>query len=93
MDPTANLTPGGGGLRFQGSRLVGVLSLASGAVQATATFDGGFSSCSLEIIMGKSSGGPIKMKLPDGAMGTAVSPIAISHPSCKITDGNVFASR
>ena len=92
-DPTANLTPGGGGMRFQGNRLVGVLALASDAVQAAATFDPSFGSCTLEVIMGKSGGGPIKMKLPDGAMGEAVSEVQISYPKCAISDGNVFAGR
>lgn len=92
-DPTAGLAPGGGGLRFQGNKLVGVIVLASGAVQAAATFDASFSSCSLDVIMGKSNGGPIKMKLPDGSTGQAVSEVKISYPKCATSDGNVFAGR
>src|SRR5262249_6248223 len=92
-DPTAGLTPGGGGLRFQGNRLVGVLALASGAVQAAATFDPSFTSCTLDVIMGKSNGGAIKMRLPDGAMGEAVSEVKVSYPKCAISDGNVFGGR
>jgi hypothetical protein len=88
--PGDNMTPGGGGLRFQGNRLVGVLALASGAVQATAAFDPGFTSCTLDVILGKSSGAGMKIQTPVG-LGEVVS-IAVVHPTCKITNGNVFAS-
>jgi hypothetical protein len=84
------MTPGGGGLRFQGNRLVGVIALPSGAVQTTATFDAGFSSCSLEVILGKSSGAGMKIQTPVG-VGEVVS-IAVVHPTCKISNGNVFAA-
>lgn len=91
-DPGANMTPGGGGLKFQGSRLVGIVPLVQGALQLTATFDPSFAGCSLDIILGKSDGKVILMKAPDGAIGEVVN-IAVTHAKCAISDGNIFASR
>lgn len=78
-------------LRFQGNTLIGTQSFASGAAHIQVRFDSGFSSCSLEVVYGKSGGGPIRWKAVDGAMYEVLS-VTPSGQSCSIRDGNAFAS-
>ena len=64
----------------------------SGARQMTATFDASFSSCTLNIAVGRSGGAALRAKGPDGVMYTLDSYTTIG-PSCAIRDGNAFASQ
>lgn len=79
-----------GSVRFEGSKLVGVQTWASGATQFSATFDAGFSSCSLSVIDGKGAGGKISRKGPDGRM-YVIDSVSVSSPSCSVQSGNAFA--
>lgn len=79
-----------GSVRFEGSKMVGVQTWASGAVQFTATFDPGFSSCSLSVIDAKGAGGKIMRKGPDGQM-KVIDSVSISSPTCSVQSGNAFA--
>jgi len=81
---------GGGGVSFQGNRLVGVEGFASGARQYVATFDAGFSSCTLSVIDAKSGGAKIKRRGPDGAM-YEIDSVSTGSPTCSIQAGNAFA--
>jgi ribosomal protein S18 len=80
-----------GSVRFQGDRMVGVQTWASGAIQYTATFDAGFSSCTLSVIDAKGASGKIVRKGPDGRTYTIES-VSTSSPSCSVQSGNAFAS-
>lgn len=83
--------PRGGSVSFQGNRLVGVEGFASGARQYIATFDAGFSSCSLSVIDAKSGGAKIKRRGPDGAM-YELDSVSTGSPTCSIQSGNAFAN-
>ena len=62
----------------------------SGARQYRATFDAGFSSCSLQVLDAKAGGANIKRKGPDGAM-YEITSVSTGSPSCSIQGGNAFA--
>jgi hypothetical protein len=83
---------GKGIFNFQGARLVGVVPFSAGARQITVTFDPGFSSCTVSVIEGHSSGGTIRRMGPDGIM-YEISSASTSSPSCSIQNGNAFASQ
>lgn len=82
--------PRGGSVSFQGNRLVGVEGFASGARQYIATFDAGFSSCSLSVIDAKAGGARIQRKGPDGAM-YVLDSVSTGAPTCSVQSGNAFA--
>jgi hypothetical protein len=82
--------PRGGNVSLQGNRLVGIEAFASGARQYIATFDAGFSSCSLSVIDAKSGAARIKRRGPDGAM-YELDNVSTGSPSCSIQSGNAFA--
>lgn len=73
---------------LQGNRLVGTEAFESGARQFIATFDPGFSSCTLQVIDAKSGGAAIRRKGPDGRMYTVTA--STGSPSCSIQSGNAF---
>jgi hypothetical protein len=91
--PGEDRTPDGHArqMQFQGNQLVGSLAFASGAGRAVATFDPGFSSCSLNVVFGRQGGAPIRWRTR-GRM-VEVQAISVSAPSCVIRDGNVFGDR
>ena len=70
--------------------MVGVQTWANGATQYSATFDPGFSSCSLSVIDGKGAGGKISRKGPDGRM-YVIDSISVGSPTCSVQSGNAFA--
>ena len=89
------IAPGGGGgdnLRFVGDKIVGVLSLGSGASQLTISFDPSYQSCTANLIVGAQSGRPIVWKGIDGHTYTATGKPSVSTPNCSISQGNAFAS-
>jgi len=91
----ADVGPGeasGGSVSLQGNRLIGAETFASGARQYVATFDSGFSSCTLSVIDAKAGGAKIKRKGPDGAM-YVLDSVSTGSPSCSIQSGNAFAGR
>jgi hypothetical protein len=80
----------GGSVNVQGNTLVGTETFMSGARQYRATFDAGFSSCSLQVLDAKAGGANIKRKGPDGAM-YEITSVSTGSPSCSIQSGNAFA--
>jgi hypothetical protein len=92
----ADVGPGEGGskgsVRLEGNRLIGAETFVSGARQYVATFDSGFSSCSLSVIDAKAGGAKIQRKGPDGAM-YVIDSVSSGSPSCSIQSGNAFAGR
>ena len=89
--PGATVNAGGEatGLRFEGNRLVGNTAFAQGARRFVATFDPGFSSCTVSVIIGREAGG-LKRKGVDGVMYT-INSTSASGESCSIREGNPFA--
>lgn len=90
----ADKGPGEGGskgsVRLEGNRLVGTEAFASGARQYVATFDSGFSSCTLSIIDAKAGGAKIQRRGPDGVM-YVVDSVSTGSPTCSIQSGNAFS--
>lgn len=78
-----------GSFSFQANRLVGVIPYANGARQISISFDGAFSTCSANIIEGRSNG-TIRRIAPNGEM-QEISSATASSPSCSIAAGNAFA--
>ena len=78
----------GSNVAFRGNALVGTVGYASGAVQFTATFDSSFSSCTVQVVYGR-SGGDIKKRGPDGSR-YIIHNIEATQPTCQISDGNPF---
>lgn len=83
------------GLAFKGNALVVNRGYAggrgSGAMQAVATFDGSYSSCTLEVTHGREGGVTMKRQGIDGVVREILS-ISVSGPSCFIQNGNAFAN-
>ena len=76
MSGTSDLGPGdkafsktgeAAGMRFAGDRLVGNVAFATGAAQFTVSFGGGFSSCTVDVSLGR-EGGQMRRKGLDGRM-------------------------
>ncbi len=71
---------------------MGTEAFASGARQYVATFNSGFSSCTLSVIDAKAGGAKIQRRGPDGAM-YVLDSVSTGSPSCSIQSGNAFAGR
>jgi len=80
----------GGSFAFQGNRLVGTIPMAAGAIQMIATFDSGFTSCTATVVEGRTAGGAIRRRAPNGEM-VEITSVSNSTPSCSIQSGNAFA--
>jgi hypothetical protein len=80
------------GERFQGNTLVGTSEFASGARQFTAKFDSGFSTCTLNVVMGTSGGTTMRLKGASGEM-VDINSISAVSPTCLIQSGNAFAGQ
>ncbi|OQW58240.1 MAG: hypothetical protein A4S14_07850 [Proteobacteria bacterium SG_bin9] len=85
-------TGGGGGLRFVGNRLTGVLQFQSGASLMNIDFDPSFQSCTVNVIVGRDSGKPIVFKGLNGITYTSTGPPVVGGQSCSIRDGNALAN-
>ena len=90
---TKEAAPGerGNTLRFEGSRLVGVMPFVSGAAQMSITFGAGGQSCDAAITLGRDSGKALQWKGVNGATYVAVGQPSVSNVSCSIRAGNAFA--
>jgi hypothetical protein len=81
----------GNTLRFEGSRLVGVMPFVSGAAQMSITFGAGGQSCDAAITLGRDSGQALKWKGVNGVTYEAAGQPTVSNVSCSIRAGNAFA--
>jgi hypothetical protein len=77
-------------LRFEGSKLVGVMPFVSGAAQMTISFQGG-SSCDAAISVGRDQGKTLKWKGVNGMTYEATGPATVSNIRCSVSAGNAFA--
>jgi hypothetical protein len=87
-DATSNKGGEARGLRFVGNNLVGNVAFAQGAVQFTASFDGSFSSCSLNVIYGKEAGRARRRGI-DGVM-YDIESLNVTSQTCSVRAGNPF---
>jgi hypothetical protein len=78
-------------IRFESNRLVNTVAYASGANRVVVSFDPAFSSCTVDVVTGKGSGGVIKKKERNGKLYENLSH-SVSGNSCSIRDGNPFAN-
>jgi hypothetical protein len=76
-------------VHFEGNRLVGLLAFAQGGRRYVASFDPGFTSCTLAVTIGREAGG-MKRKGINGVLYTLDS-VTPSGESCSISEGNSFA--
>ena len=76
-------------VHFEGNQLVGLLAFAQGGRRYVATFDPGFTSCTLAVTVGRESGG-MKRKGVNGVLYTLDS-VKATGETCSISDGNSFA--
>ena len=83
---------GRGSVRFEPGKLIGVETFASGARQFIATFDSGYSNCTLSIVDAKAGNAAIMRRGPDGAM-YKVENVTTGAQSCSIQTGNAFAGQ
>jgi hypothetical protein len=80
------------GLRFQGNQLLAHIPFEGAAAMAQATFDSGFSSCTLNVVFGKETGGKTaRIRGVDGNTYEVISMSAV-HPTCSVKAGNIFGS-
>jgi hypothetical protein len=88
-DKALSKTGEAAGMRFAGDRLVGNVAFATGAAQFTVSFGAGFSSCSVDVSLGR-EGGQMRRKGLDGRMYEILS-TSVSGQSCSIREGNLLA--
>jgi len=77
--------------RFEGSKLVIMNSYAEGAVRMVVSFDPAFSTCTVEVVLGREKGGTIKRRGLNGVMHEILT-YDITNQSCTVRDGNPFAN-
>lgn len=88
------VAPDAGVFRSQGAKLVGVWHHGggtNGATSMTVSFDGGFQSCSLDVILGSENGKPLEWVALNGVRYVATGHPSISNQTCSIAPGNAFA--
>lgn len=90
-DGTRQSGTGAGNLNpaFEGSQLNIVSTMQGGARNVQATFNAGFSRCSLRVVFGKEGGADIRHRAMDGRMYTILS-TDVSGASCSIRPGNAL---
>lgn len=86
-----NSNAGPGGFTFEGNQFVGTAVFEGGARRLTVTFDPNFSSCTANVVYGKSGSANQKWKGFDGVTYELVS-ITVGAVGCSVRDGNALAS-
>jgi len=81
---------GSGGFSFEGNQLVGTAVFDGGARRLTISFDPSFSSCTANVVYGKSSSSNQKWKGFDGVTYELVS-VNVGAVGCSVRDGNALA--
>ena len=79
-------------VNFEGSALAVQNSMQSGARRIQATFDAGFTGCSLQVRFGKEGGTEIRHRTMDGKMCNIIS-TDVSGNACAIRAGNLVGGR
>ena len=79
-----------GGFTFEGSQLIGTAVFDGGARRVAVSFDPNFSSCTANVVYGKSGNANQKWKGFDGVTYELIS-VSVGAVGCSIKDGNPFA--
>jgi len=77
-------------IHFEGNKLVSLRGYATGAARTIVSFDSSFSSCTVDLIVGRENG-VIRRKGIDGVTREILSS-SMSGQSCSIRQGNAFAN-
>jgi hypothetical protein len=86
--------PEGSTFRSEGTKLVGTLhsEASNSATRIVVSFDGGFQSCNVDVILASPDGKPLEWVALNGVRAVATGHPKISSQSCAISSGNPFAS-
>jgi hypothetical protein len=86
--------PEGSAFRSEGTKLVGTLHSGSsnGATRIVVSFDGGFQSCNVDVILASPGGKPLEWTALNGVRAIATGHPKISSQSCAVSTGNPFAN-
>lgn len=80
-------------LQMQGNSLIATSGHGGGARRIQVTFDGSYSSCSANVILGKQTGaGKFTMKNIVSGKQMEILSVSTSGASCSLQNGNVFGS-
>lgn len=82
---------GSGGLAFEGNQLVGTAVFDGGARRLSVSFDPSFSSCTANVVYGKSGSGNQKWKTLDGSQTFELISVSVGAVGCSIREGNAVA--
>lgn len=86
--------PEGSTFRSEGTKLVGTLQsrASNGATRIVVSFDGGFQSCNVDVILASPGGKPLDWVALNGVRAVATGHPKISNQSCAVSNGNPFAN-
>lgn len=88
-------TPDGGArdVRIEGGKIVAMAALQGGAAgRMVISFDQSYSTCTVEVIIGRSGRGPL-VRWGPGGVPLEVRSQSISGQSCSVREGNAFANQ
>jgi hypothetical protein len=77
---------------MRGNTLVSTSGHGGGARQIRVTFDGGYSSCSANVILGRSGGGKVMMTNLVSGKRMEILSNTTSGATCSLRSGNVFGN-
>jgi len=80
----------GNTLQFQGRRLIGNMPFVAGASHMEIDFDGGGSSCTASIVVGRDAGRALRWKGVNGVTYTATGAASVSNVACSVSTGNAL---
>jgi hypothetical protein len=82
---------GGSQVGFQGNNLVSTSSSGGIGRRIRVSFDANFSSCSAEVLTGKTGAGPASMRALSSGKTVEIESVSAGSASCSIQNGNAFA--
>jgi hypothetical protein len=88
-------TPAGGArdARIEGGKIIAMAALQGGAAgRMIISFDQSYSTCTVDVTIGRNGGGPLMRRGPGGAPIEIISQ-RVSGQSCSVREGNAFANQ
>ncbi len=89
--PDGSSNAGPGGFSFAGNQLIGTAVFDGGARRIAVSFDPGFSSCTANVVYGKSGSANQKWKSLDGTQTFELISVSVGAVGCSIREGNAVA--